>query len=155
MYDSGKIIFGIIVFIALFTAPIWLNISAGKSSEIKPVLKYPAGESTCIKSKDYMRAFHMDMLNTWRDKVVRLNDRLIDFHGKPTEMSLTKTCLKCHSSSADFCDQCHNYLGVTPYCWDCHVKPEEVKKPEPPVQMEPVILNEELKQAPKIEEGKK
>ena len=38
-------------------------------------------------------------------------------------MSLTNTCLGCHSNKAQFCDQCHNYLEVTPYCWDCHVDP--------------------------------
>jgi hypothetical protein len=37
------------------------------------------------------------------------------------------TCLECHSNKTKFCDQCHNYLDVQPYCWDCHLVPKESK----------------------------
>ena len=40
MYDSGKIIFGLIIFLGLFTYPIWFNIAGGKPSE-KPNLILP------------------------------------------------------------------------------------------------------------------
>ena len=30
-----------------------------------------------------------------------------------------------YTSTNDFCDRCHNYLAVSPYCWDCHVDPKE------------------------------
>jgi hypothetical protein len=46
------------------------------------------------------------------------------FDGKSYTMALTQTCLKCHASKADFCDRCHNYAGVAPYCWDCHIDPK-------------------------------
>jgi hypothetical protein len=42
-------------------------------------------------------------------------------------MSLTGTCLDCHSDKEKFCDACHTYSAVDPYCWDCHVIPEEAK----------------------------
>ena len=28
-------------------------------------------------------------------------------------MSLSNTCLDCHSNKAEFCDRCHNYASVT------------------------------------------
>jgi len=68
----------------------------------------------------------MKLLNTWRDEVIRQDKRLYETaDGRVYDMSLTKTCMKCHESKAQFCDQCHNYVGVTPYCWDCHTYPKE------------------------------
>ena len=49
--------------------------------------------------------------------------------GKQYTMSLINTCMKCHTSKAKFCDRCHNYMAVTPDCWDCHIAPKE-KAPE-------------------------
>jgi hypothetical protein len=40
-------------------------------------------------------------------------------------MSLTNTCLDCHPNKDTFCDRCHNYMAVSPYCWDCHIVPEQ------------------------------
>ena len=42
-------------------------------------------------------------------------------------MSLSNTCLDCHSNKADFCDKCHNYASVRPYCWDCPSEPPKEK----------------------------
>ena len=39
--------------------------------------------------------------------------------------SLQVTCMDCHSNKSKFCDQCHDYMGVDPYCWDCHLEPKE------------------------------
>ncbi len=39
-------------------------------------------------------------------------------------MSLTLTCLECHSNKDKFCDRCHDYLRVSPGCWDCHNVPK-------------------------------
>jgi hypothetical protein len=38
---------------------------------------------------------------------------------------LQNTCLNCHNNKSKFCDQCHNYAEVTPYCWECHIEPKE------------------------------
>ena len=125
MYDSGKIIIGIIIFIGLVTSPIWYDLSSGKSAN-KPNLIIPVDENIneCVESTEYMRASHMDLLNEWRDEVVREGNRTYTAaNEKKFEMSLTKTCTNCHYNKTQFCDQCHDYLGVTPYCWDCHVEP--------------------------------
>jgi hypothetical protein len=74
-----------------------------------------------------MKANHMDLLNEWRDLVVRDGKRIYDsFDGKEYIMSLSNTCMDCHSNKSEFCDSCHDYSGVIPYCWDCHVEPEEL-----------------------------
>lgn len=129
MYDSGKILIGIIIFIILVTSPIWYDLAFGNPT-IKPKLVLPTGEDQkeCVMPTEYMRDNHMELLNVWRDDVVRNGDRIFAAaSGKNFEMSLTKTCIGCHSNKAEFCDQCHNYLGVSPYCWECHVDPKTVE----------------------------
>jgi len=129
MYDSGKILIGIIVFIILVTSPIWYDLAFGNPT-IKPNLVLPTGEDQkeCVMSAEYMRDNHMELLNVWRDDVVRKGNRIFTAaSGKKFEMSLTKTCIGCHSNKAEFCDQCHNYLGVNPYCWECHVDPQKLE----------------------------
>jgi hypothetical protein len=70
----------------------------------------------------------MTLLNEWRDKVVRGEDRIyVSASGKPFNISLSETCMNCHSNKAEFCDRCHDYVDVSPYCWDCHVEPKEKK----------------------------
>ena len=60
----------------------------------------------------------------WRDAVVREGRRTtVDSHGRTVEMSLSRGCMSCHTNKQEFCDACHNYLAVAPYCWDCHVEP--------------------------------
>jgi cytochrome c oxidase subunit 2 len=39
-------------------------------------------------------------------------------------MSLQNTCMHCHSNKQKFCDECHTYVAVKPYCWDCHIAPK-------------------------------
>ena len=124
MHDAGKIIAGLIVFLILITFPFWYN-AAGFYSGDKPDLKIITDAKQCVESKEYMKANHMNLLDDWRDRVVRGQERYITLDGKRYEMSLTNTCLGCHSNKADFCDQCHNYMDVDPYCWDCHIESKE------------------------------
>jgi hypothetical protein len=56
------------------------------------------------------------------------NRKFVAFDGKTYTISLTQTCMKCHTSKAEFCDRCHEYAGVTPYCWDCHIDPKLARK---------------------------
>lgn len=139
MYNGGKIIIGIIIFVILFTSPFWSNFLSSAPKE-KPEPIPPTQYKECVADKDYMTANHMDLLNQWRDLVVRSDTRFLKvngkelmLNGKPAEMSLSKTCIGCHTSKKDFCDKCHNYLGVTPYCWDCHVDPAITKPFTPPI----------------------
>ena len=130
MYDAGKIITGLILFIGLFTSPIWYNLSSGKALE-KPNLVLPdkINQKECVESTEYMITNHMVLLNEWRYKVVREGDRnFTTADGRHYKMSLTNTCLNCHSDKSKFCDQCHNYVGVSAYCWDCHNEPKKLGK---------------------------
>ena len=125
MYDSGKIIFGIIIFVGLFTAPFWYD-AASKAGE-KPDIVLPAKENQkeCVESAEYMRTNHMVLLNEWRQKAVREDEiTYMSTTGKSYNINLRKTCLNCHSNTSQFCDRCHNYMDVSPYCWDCHIEPQ-------------------------------
>ena len=127
MYDAGKIVVGLAVFAVLATSPLWYNQISAASAD-KPELQAPLnGATQCVEATEYMRANHMDLLDQWRDSVVRENQRtyVSELTGKEYEKSLQKTCLDCHSNKSKFCDSCHTYTAVTPYCWDCHVVSEE------------------------------
>ena len=126
MYDAGKIIVGIVVFVVLATSPLWFNALTSETPEA-PEIKLPTNGSTeCVEATEYMRASHMDLLNLWRDEVVRTGQRdyVSSSNGKVFDMSLSRTCMDCHSNKAEFCDACHTYMAVSPYCWDCHVEPK-------------------------------
>jgi len=124
MYDGGKILTGLLIFFALVTMPFWGNAVSGEAA--KPNLKIVTSEKECVQDKEVMREKHMEILNEWRDTVVRQGRRTyVDAHGKTVLMSLSQTCMNCHPNKAEFCDQCHNYLAVDPYCWECHVEPKE------------------------------
>lgn len=125
MYDAGKIIIGLIAFLVLITFPMWYNAVQGKAA-YAPELEKPTKSDVCVRDADWMRAHHMDLLNTWRDQVVRQGIRYEQTEdGGQIERSLTNTCLNCHENKDRFCDACHTYMGVEPYCWDCHVVPKE------------------------------
>lgn len=127
MYDAGKIIAGIIIFLSFITFPFWYNALRGKVAYI-PDLKIVTKEKQCVESTEYMRTNHIQLLNEWRDAVVRDGNRVyVASDGKEHVMSLSGTCLKCHLNKADFCDRCHNYLQVKPACFHCHVVQKERK----------------------------
>ena len=120
----------IIVFVAMMLSPMLMNLAGGKADVPKPEL--PKFEKECVESAAYMRANHMSLLDTWRNDVVRDGEREYVPHVKrdnmgPYDKSLTRTCLKCHNNKTKFCDRCHTYAGVKPYCWTCHVVPKEAK----------------------------
>lgn len=124
MYNGKYIIPGLIAFVVLFTFPFWFNVLTG-TSYAKPELKLPADQKECIESVEYMRAEHMQLLNTWRDKVVRDGMRVYTAtNGKEWNMSLQNTCMDCHANKEEFCDKCHDANSVSPYCWTCHIAPK-------------------------------
>ena len=131
IYDAGKIMTGLALFIVLLTAPIWL--SGGRPTpppdiriDTAAIRKLP--EKRCVEPTAYMKANHMELLNAWRQAVVRGGESdYVASDGKKYRMSLSGTCLHCHSNKDQFCDRCHNYEGVKPACWSCHVVPGELK----------------------------
>ena len=132
MYDGWKIIIGLIIFVGIATFPFLYDV--GKASIPPPDPKIDTPEiqkmavKKCVESKSFMKAEHMVMINDWRDAVVREGNRLYtSTDGQQYAMSLQNTCMKCHSNKTKFCDECHNYVGVKPYCWDCHIAPKEEK----------------------------
>ncbi|MEJ2642890.1 MAG: sulfate reduction electron transfer complex DsrMKJOP subunit DsrJ [Desulfosarcinaceae bacterium] len=122
MNDRNKIIAGLIVFLAVFTFPVWYNLGkAAPAPELKLTDKAKEAK-TCVMPTEYMRSHHMQVLDLWRQSVVRDAKRVfVNAEGKAYTISLSNTCLDCHSNKADFCDKCHNYASVSPYCWDCHL----------------------------------
>ena len=131
IYNGGKILLGLIIFVALFVSPFYLNMGKATAKlELKidtPEIQKLA-DKKCVEPKEFMRAEHMQILNNWRDAVVRDGDRnQIIISGQKYDKSLQNGCMKCHSNKKDFCDKCHNYVAVKPYCWDCHIAPKEKK----------------------------
>lgn len=131
MNDKIKILIGFIVFIVLFSSPFWLNFGNSAPAP-EPVLSAKAKKAgKCVESKEYMKAEHMQILDTWRDTVVRGGERIyVAKDGTKMNMSLSSgenSCLGCHEDKAEFCDKCHDYASVKPYCWDCHIDPKENK----------------------------
>jgi hypothetical protein len=133
IYNGGKIFIGLIIFGALVAFPFYLNMGKDKATA-EPGIKIDTPEilklevKQCIEPKEYMRANHMKILDTWRDSVVRNGDSdSVRVSGRIFEKSLQNGCLKCHSNKEDFCDKCHGYLDVKPTCWECHIAPKEKK----------------------------
>ena len=129
MGDTGKIIAGLVIFLVLVTSPFWYG--KGRTA-VPPSLSLDTPEirklavKKCVESTPYMKASHMELLKDWREAVVRGGDRLyVNHEGKGFFMSLSQTCLGCHSNKEKFCDACHSYSAVKPGCWSCHVVPPE------------------------------
>lgn len=131
MYNARPMIIGLAVFIGLTTFPIWRALEKAAPAP-EPELDTPAiqqmPEKLCVEATPTMRARHMQLLGDWRAGVVRDGRTVYAGQaGKKYEMSLQKTCLKCHANKDKFCDQCHDYAGVQPDCWTCHIAPGENK----------------------------
>jgi hypothetical protein len=124
MYNKGTILPGLIIFVFLVTFPLWYNaLSAGTIP--KPELP-PGGEKECVAPVAEMRSSHMKMLNEWRDDVLRNGNRVaVKASGKEYRKGLQLACMSCHTNKEKFCDTCHLYASVQPYCWDCHLTPVE------------------------------
>ena len=126
MYDGGKIITGLVIGVGLLLFPVFYN--AGKAAKAPdPVLTEKAkAAQKCVEQTAFMKSDHMKLLDEWRQEVVRDDARYYTSEsGKVYYKGLQTTCMDCHSNKTKFCDQCHNYMGIAPYCWDCHIAPKE------------------------------
>ena len=121
MRDRWLILAGLAIVLLVLTWPTWRAVASGRPVAA-PVLARPTGATRCVAPVSEMRASHMTLLATWRDRVVRDGVRsYTDQDGQVVTMSLTGTCLRCHDDKSKFCDRCHDYVGAKPTCWDCHV----------------------------------
>jgi len=127
MSDRGKILIGLAVFVILVTFPFWGRLAAaGEAHPGRAELVYPdpSRATECLEDTPFMTANHMDLLNQWRDDLVRDGiTEWVSSSGQRYYPSLTKTCLDCHDQRDDFCTRCHDYANVTPTCWECHTTP--------------------------------
>jgi len=144
MQDKGKIIAGIIIFLALLCIPVMVSQASGNADYVpEPQINmdainefmaenYPdvTYDNECVESTEYMRVQHMTLLFKWRSWTVRDDSRGdpgagVSYYtaadGQEWAMSLTETCLGCHTDRTVFCDLCHQYTATQPNCWDCHV----------------------------------
>ena len=120
MNDRLKICIGLALFVVLVTFPIWRTL--GAASPAPPDLEKPVRGSQCVEGAVWMAANHQQLLNQWRDAVVREGrSEYISTDGTRHEMYLLKTCLGCHENRQAFCDRCHNYASVQLTCWNCHL----------------------------------
>ncbi len=134
LYDGGKILIGLAVFLAFALFPFYnnfgkVNAKPEPKTDTPTILEFEKqnGKKECVEPKEFMRAEHMVLINNWRDSVVRDYNRGYTSNAshKRFNMSLQNGCMACHSNKKKFCDECHNYLAVKPFCWDCHIAPEE------------------------------
>ncbi|UCG07717.1 MAG: sulfate reduction electron transfer complex DsrMKJOP subunit DsrJ [Desulfobacterales bacterium] len=122
MSEKKLIILGLIIFVVIVTFPLWYNRGKAAPAPERILTDKAKAAKVCVRSTDYMKAEHMQLLDLWRDSVVRQGTRIyVSPSGKEYNMSLSNRCLDCHSNKAEFCDRCHNYASVRPYCWDCHI----------------------------------
>ena len=124
MHNRRYILPGLIIFVAIFSAPFWLNIGAKQYD--RPAIELPTDANGCVEPAPIMRAEHMRLLNQWRDAALRDGNRLYtSSSGKLWEVSLQNTCMQCHDKYEQFCERCHLSNSVRPYCWDCHILPKK------------------------------
>jgi len=126
MKDRPLIVLLTVVIILVGTLPLWINlVTRWQGTDISaPDLDIGTDAGRCVESREFMRIHHMQLLDTWRDSVVRDGKRIYtNRKGERFNMSLQNTCMACHQSKERFCDRCHDYMGVTPTCWDCHIEP--------------------------------
>jgi hypothetical protein len=126
MYDGGKIITGLVIFFILLLFPVWYQVGKAAKAPDPQLTEIAKKAEKCVEQKSFMTTQHMKVLDRWRNEVVRDAERYyVSSDGKTYYKSLQVTCMECHSNKTKFCDQCHNYMGVSPFCWDCHIAPKE------------------------------
>lgn len=136
MHKYGRIIAGLILFIAILSIPIfyeWGKTNKGPLINLNTPGIEQLTNKQCVEPPEWMRANHMQLLLKWRDEMVRQGQTVyVNSQGQSFEIGLN-TCMKCHSDpsknqSDQFCVSCHTYVGVKPTCWSCHNWPQAYNK---------------------------
>ncbi len=129
--SKSAIFTGLVIFIIVALFPFWINLGETTPAPEPELSAKAKAAKKCVLDKMDMRANHMSLLDEWRDSVVRDSKRkYTNADGKEFQMSLSTgdtSCIGCHEDKSKFCDKCHNYASVTPYCWECHTDPKEIK----------------------------
>ncbi len=124
MSDRVKALAGLGFVLVLVAFPTWQTLGAAGDAG-RPELELPENETQCIEETEYMSARHMELLNEWRNAVVREGEtEYTSTAGETYTISLTGTCMDCHDNRETFCTRCHDYANVAPRCWNCHIEPE-------------------------------
>lgn len=132
MQGAGKNVAAVAIFFLIIALPHLINLVYAKAwvgpTEDTPRIQAMA-DKECIEAEGWMRRNHMTLLLSWRDEALRDSHRIYENgRGERYDISLMRTCLGCHSNRAEFCDRCHEFAAVEPYCWQCHYAPEQVAK---------------------------
>ncbi len=122
----------------------WLLVSAffvtgSQAASILPELPKAKAKATaeygCVESIAEMRRNHMEKMLHQRDQTAR--------RGVRTKQHSLAQCINCHvsadangafpkhTSSKHFCGTCHQFMGVTIDCFECHRD-----KPDPKAKIE-------------------
>ncbi len=132
MKEKNLIVFGIVIFLLVSLSPIFMSLASKTDMPVINLDELKKAHKTCVLPAEEMKREHMVILNDWRNTVVREGNRIyVTPDGTEFNMSLSTgetSCLGCHGDKADFCDKCHNYASVKPYCWDCHTEPKNTIK---------------------------
>jgi hypothetical protein len=124
MRDGLRIAAGLGLFVAVALAPVWQRAASARAPRPAPRIARPG--TRCVAPPEVMRASHMQLLDGWRDAVVRGAGRTARAaDGRPVTRSVSGTCLECHPNQREFCDTCHGDLAVQPVCWECHHERKE------------------------------
>jgi len=135
MYNASKVIPGIIILVVLLCTPILMNFANLKALPPSEPFIREAGQDKaatsekCVAPVEYMRGYHMKLLDKWRtEKIREMKVYYMSPDGKIYVMSLQRTCLKCHKDYQKFCYKCHQFTGVNIDCFNCHIAgKEEIK----------------------------
>lgn len=101
------------------------------SSSLVPLPPKGKGDN-CVADTDFMRRYHMTVLDHQRDDTVH--------DGIRTKQFSLKECVECHAVNGPdakpvtvenpkhFCRTCHDYAAVKIDCFECHASRPEAKK---------------------------
>jgi hypothetical protein len=97
MNNKALIITGMVIFLIIVLFPFWYM--RGKAAPAPEPILTPGAKAAkeCVRSTEYMKAEHMQLLVVWRNSVTRDGKRIyVNPQGKEFNMSLSNTCLDCH-----------------------------------------------------------
>ena len=139
LYDAWKILVGVIIGLLFFVSPFIYD--AGKEyKRPEPQLTEKAKKiGECVASRIFMREWHMQLLDEWRNEVVRDGNRYYRPRDLARKMTLDKRLLDqwrhfisdgarrylpekdkvYYKSLQNTCLDCHS--NKTEFCDECHV----------------------------------